>query len=300
MTIIVEPTLAECRRLRPVGPRDHARGLALSGLATLAELRGVVDSALARPRVQFIYLHHVFADEEAGFREILQMLAAQHTFIGHTEAVQRVRDGHIDKPYVSVSLDDGFADNTRAARVLEEFGARGCFFVCPGIVGERDPRRLRDFCAQRLEFPAVTPFLDWAQLESLAARGHEIGGHTMTHPDLGQTGAREAASEIRQSYETLVERLGGVQHFAWPRGRWENMTVAARDAAFAAGYQTVSSAVRGAHIARATGPLANLCIRRDHVLATWPLRHVRYLLMRNAVGASAATNEWPAEYPRVA
>lgn len=300
MSTVAEPTLAECRRLRPPGPRDHARVLTLSGLAAFAELRGGIDSALARPRVQFIYLHHVFADEEPGFRDMLRALAAQHVFIGHTEAVERIREGRIDKPYISVSLDDGFADNARAARILEEFDARGCFFVCPGIVGERDPRRLADFCATRLEFPAVTPFLDWGQLESLMARGHEIGGHTMTHPDLGQTEDDEARSEIQLSYEALVERLGAVQHFAWPRGRWENMTVAARDAAFTAGYQTVSSAVRGAHVARASGPPANLCIRRDHVLATWPLRHIRYLLMRNAVTADGSTNDWPAEYPRVA
>lgn len=300
MTTIVEPTLAECRRLRPVGPRDHARGIALSGLATLAEMRGVVDSALARPRIQFVYLHHVFADEEAGFRSLLRELAVHHAFIGHGEAIGRIRDGRIDRPYVSVSLDDGFADNERAARILEEFDARGCFFVCPGVVGERDPRRLAEFCAKRLQFPTATPFLGWGQLERLVEQGHEIGGHTMTHPDLGDTAADEAASEIRQSYETLVEKLGKVRHFAWPRGRWANMTVGARDAVFAAGYETCSSAVRGAHVAPATGPLANLCLRRDHVLATWPLSHVRYLLMRNAVAASAATNEWPAEYPRVA
>lgn len=300
MTTLVEPTLAECRRLRPAGARAHARGIALSGLATLAEMRGVVDAALVRPRVQFVYFHHVFADEEAGFRRQLGELAAHHSFIAHGEAIARIRDGNIDRPYVSVSFDDGFADNERAARILEEFDARGCFFVCPGIVGERDPRRLAEFCATRLEFPTATPFLDWAQLERLVARGHEIGGHTMTHPDLGDTPSDEAASEIRQSYETLVERLGAVRHFAWPRGRWANMTVAARDAVFSSGYATCSSAVRGAHVAQATGPLANLCLRRDHLLATWPLTHVRYLLMRNAVAASAATNDWPTEYPRVA
>ena len=297
---VAEPTLAECRRVRPASARDHARHALLSGLASLAELRGVVDSALARPRVQFVYLHHVFADEEEGFRTLLRELAIRHEFIGHGEAVTRVRDGRIDKPYVSVSFDDGFADNERAARILEEFGARGCFFVCPGIVGERDPRRLAEFCANRLEFPTTTPFLDWTQLEGLVARGHEIGGHTMTHPDLGETAPDEAASEIHESYESLVRRLGNVRHFAWPRGRWVNMTVAARDAVFAAGYETCSSAVRGAHVAPAPGPSANLCIRRDHVLANWPMSHVRYLLMRNAVAADATTNQWPAEYPRVA
>ena len=300
MIDVPEPTIGQIRRERPRGARDHVRSAVLSGLASLAELRGNVDAALARPRVQFVYFHHVFADEEAGFRAILRELAAHHAFIGHSEAFERIRDGRIDRPYVSVSFDDGFADNERASRILEEFGARGCFFVCPGIVGERAPERLAAFCAERLEFPVTTPFLDWDQLEALLERGHEIGGHTMTHPNLGATEPSDARAEIQGSYEALVARLGAVRHFAWPRGRWEHMTPVARDAVFAAGYQTCASAVRGAHVAPADGNLANLCIRRDHVVADWPLSHVRYLLMRNAVTASAATNDWPAEYPRVA
>ena len=300
MTIVHEPTLAEVRRARPASARDHLRHAVLSGLAWISERRADVAAALARPRVQFVYLHHVLADEEAGFRRLLRMLSAQHTFLSHADAIARVREDRIDRPYVSVSFDDGFADNERAARILEEFGATGCFFVCPGIVGETDPQRLAAFCATRLEFPVVTPFLDWRQLERLVARGHEIGGHTMTHPNLGVTSPQEAAAEIRGSYERLRERLGVVRHFAWPRGRWENMTVAARDAVFAAGYESCASAVRGAHVAGATGAAEDLCIRRDHVLANWPLGHVRYLLMRNAVTASPATNEWPDGYPRVA
>lgn len=297
---IAEPTFADYQRLHRPSIRSFARSTALSALALAAEVRGATESALARPRVQFVYLHHVFADEEAGFRRLLAELANGHVFIGHGEAIDRVRAGRIDRPYVSISFDDGFADNMRAARILEEVGARACFFVCPTIVGEKDRTKLAAFCADRLEFPAVTPFLDWDDLAALIDRGHEVGGHTMTHPDLGTTAPEAAAREIHESRETLVHRLGVARHFAWPRGRWQNFTPAARDAVFAAGYETCSSAVRGCHVEAAPGPGANLCLRRDHVLANWPLSHVRYLLMRNAITASAAENEWPAEYPRVA
>ena len=294
MTSVPEPTFAQYRRLRPPAARDLARSVALSALASAAQIRGAIDRALARPRVQFIYLHHVFVDEGSAFRRLLASLAEQHTFIGHGEAIERVRSGRIDRPYVSVSFDDGFADNLRAASMLEEFGARGCFFVCPGIVGEGDPARLEAFCATRLEFPTATPFMGWDDLERLKARGHEIGGHTMTHPNIADVPAAEARAEIEQSFGVLKTRLGDVRHFAWPRGRWSNFTREAREAVFAAGFESCASAVRGCHVVASPGAARDLCIRRDHVVAAWPLAHARYLLMRNSTEASAADNDWPA------
>jgi hypothetical protein len=70
----------------------------------------------------------------------------------------------------------------------------------------------------------------------------------------------------------------------------------AREAVFNAGFSSCSSAVRGAHVARHTTAPRELCIRRDHVFANWPVDHVNYLLIQNSRSASAATNDWPAEY----
>ena len=59
-----------------------------------------------RARVQFLYIHHIFKDEENSFDELF---LNYHTFISHSEAVNRVINGHIDKPYISISSDDGLA-----------------------------------------------------------------------------------------------------------------------------------------------------------------------------------------------
>jgi peptidoglycan/xylan/chitin deacetylase (PgdA/CDA1 family) len=296
---LAEPTYAECEQVRGKSARDRARLSALSALAWLGKRDGAIERGLARKRIHLVYLHHVFRDEEAGFRSLVKSLAAGHEFIGHSEAVHRIHDGRIDRPYVSFSFDDGFADNIRAARVLEEYGTTGCFFVCPGIVGEQDPSRLRRFCVDRLQFPVATPFLDWRQLEMLVARGHEIGGHTMTHPDLGATPIDRADEEISRSHDAIRARLGSVAHFAWPRGRWINFTPRWRRAVFDAGFTTCASAVRGAHVSASPGSLENLCLRRDHVVANWPISHIRYLLARSSRGASARDNQWPPEYPAV-
>lgn len=290
------PTYARYLALHPPDARARLRGAALSALASGARLTGQLEEHLLRPRVQFIYLHHVFRDEEAGFRRLLRDLARHHTFLSHSDAVDRVTNGRIDRPYVSLSFDDGFADNRVAADILEEFGARGCFYVCPGIVGERDAIRLHDFCRSRLQFPLPSAFLDWDDLESLLARGHEVGAHTMTHPNLGEIGASEMEMEIVSSRDEIVTRLGGVRHFAWPRGQWRHFTSRAREMVFNGGFDSCASAVRGAHVVAAHGPARDLCIRRDHVLANWPLQHVQLFLMLNSMRASERDNRWPDDY----
>jgi peptidoglycan/xylan/chitin deacetylase (PgdA/CDA1 family) len=298
MSAIAEPTFAQYVQARPGGPRASIRAAALSTLAAAAQMSGRMARALRRPRVQFVYLHHVLIDEEQGFRRLLQDLSRLHTFTTYSDAVRRVQAGDIDRPYVCFSWDDGFRDNLRAARVLEEFGTRGCFFVCPGIVGEQSDQSLRAFC-RNLDFPVLTPFLSWQDMEKLVADGHEVGGHTMTHPDLGALSPAAIGDEVARSREEIRKRLGKAQHFAWPRGRWINFSPAARDAVFAAGFISCASAVRGCHVTASGPSAAELCIRRDHIFANWPASHVRYLLMRNSVAASKADNAWPVEYSRV-
>lgn len=61
--------------------------------------------------------------------------------------------------------------------------------------------------------------LSWAQLQEMAAMGMEIGGHTLTHPNLPNATPEEAWVEIAQCKTLLEERLKTkVQHFAYPNG----------------------------------------------------------------------------------
>jgi len=119
--------------------RATARATALDLLASAGRLTGRTAAALARPRVHFVYLHHVFGDEEAGFRALVAHLGRGARIVPYSEAVARVRRGPIDRPCVAFSFDDGFASCRRAAEILEEHGARACFFVVPSMIGERSP-----------------------------------------------------------------------------------------------------------------------------------------------------------------
>ena len=76
----------------------------------------------------------------------------------------------------------------------------------------------------RLKLGDVSAFpknlmLNWSQLNEMVQMGMEIGGHTMTHPNLPSATQDEAWEEIRQCKSLLEARLKiKVSHFAYPNG----------------------------------------------------------------------------------
>lgn len=277
-------------------PRRLARALALDGLSAAARVVGRFRDLGSRPRVQHLYLHHVFEDEEDGFRGLVASLARDHRLISYPEALERIWSGRIDAPYVAFSFDDGLKSCLRAARVLEEFEVRACFFVVGGMVGAKEPGAVEKFCRASLLMPP-SELLDWADLEALLEAGHEVGSHTVTHARLADLSGERVYEEIAGSRELLTRRLGTVRHFAWPYGGQSDVPPGVVEQALAAGYESCASAVRGAHATRV--PAAELCLRRDHVMANWPVRHVRWFMARNAaVATKVAAREVTSEARR--
>src|SRR5262245_50389453 len=291
---MTRPAAASWRDLTPRGPRAAARSAAISSLAAAMRISGRMNALLARPRVQVVILHHLFPDEEQPFRSLLKSLSRQHTFIGFGEAVRRAERGNsdpggIDRPYIAFTFDDGLKHCIRAGAVLREFGATACFFICPAIIGETDPRRIEAFC-KRLEIPPVE-FATWDDLEALRDAGHEVGGHTMTHPNLATLSRHEVSAEIGGCYDAIKSRLGGVEHFAWTFGGFHHMTPEAAHCVYQTGFLTCASGVRGCHPphpphvpSAAHSPnvqrdrVAPLCIRRDQIIAGAPPGHAQYFL----------------------
>ncbi|PXX90720.1 polysaccharide deacetylase [Marinobacter vulgaris] len=74
-----------------------------------------------------------------------------------------------------------------------------------------------------LELPENAPerfaACTWEQLRELQAAGIEIGGHTVTHPTLGQVNSSHAELEIRDCRARLAEELGREPFsFCYPNG----------------------------------------------------------------------------------
>jgi glycosyltransferase involved in cell wall biosynthesis/peptidoglycan/xylan/chitin deacetylase (PgdA/CDA1 family) len=122
------------------------------------------------------------------------------------------------------TFDDGYEDSyLEALPVLEHYGIRGVFYVCPLYVG-RHQREVDDRVL--LEEPAK--FLNWEQLADMAQRGHVIGSHGMTHRELTSLDDDELAEELQRSRAMLEERLGqSVVDFCYPRGKYDDRVLAA-------------------------------------------------------------------------
>src|SRR2546430_2738495 len=63
--------------------------------------------------------------------------------------------------------------------------------------------------------------MDASQRRDLARYGHEIGPHTISHPDLTRLSPAELDRELCASKNALEDLLGQrVTSFAYPKGRW--------------------------------------------------------------------------------
>ncbi|GAA4468974.1 hypothetical protein GCM10023093_27670 [Nemorincola caseinilytica] len=270
--------------------RGYLRDIALTYLARFAD-----ESYLARPRVQFLYLHHIFKDEEAGLDALLQRLGKDHEFISYSSAVDKVLSGNIDKPYISFSSDDGFRNNLKAAEIMNKYGVKACFFINPGITGETDPNKIKRHCSDTLHFPTVD-FLNWDDVNTLLSMGHEIGSQTMMHMNMARTPAAIVSEDVQRSFDVLSAKCGDVKHFAFPYGRFSDLNSNGKKAVFDAGFTSCASAVRGCHITSG-GPIPHtqLCIRRDHIVLAWDIAHIMYFITRNARNANSVNNFFPSE-----
>lgn len=280
----------DIKQLKPTTLRGSLRGMALSGLAA-----GVSQSAFKRPRVHFIYIHHIFKDEEAPLRKLLDILKRDHEFISYTEAIKKIAEGKVDRPYITFSSDDGLQNNVKAAEILSEYGASCCFFINPGIIGVTDKTRLKQYCKDNLQFFPVD-FMNWDEVSKIQKMGHEIGNHTMLHRNVAASGEQELQADLIESLDILRQRCGKIGHFAFPFGRFFHFSKTGRRLVFETGHTSCATAERGAHI-NASNPIAvqDLCIRRDHIVLGWPMSHILYFLASSAKKATEQNNFYPSE-----
>ncbi len=278
--------------LRAKGLRSSFRHMALSGLQFKERLLGG-QKALATPRVQMLFIHHIFEDEATPFDRLVRELAKTHIFVSYSEAVRRIHAGENTEPCISFSSDDGFKNNLLAAEILERYGAKACFFVNPNSIGLFHFNEVESFCRTRLEFPP-TEFLDWHDVSALQARGHEIGAHTMDHTNVANMPIEAFREDLDRSRHILLKRCGAAHHFAFPYGRFFHFSAAAMAAVFEAGFLSCASAERGCHTCEAPIAKNQLLLRRDQIVAAWPFAHNMYFIRRQTRLRKHAETEWPA------
>ena len=202
-----------------------------------------------RVPVIVLYYHRVADDGASGwttsnrtFARQIRWLRDRFELISLQEAQRRVRRGANHRPCVSITFDDGYADNCQQAVPLLIKERIPCtYFVTLQNVLDGEP--FAHDVAEGNSFAPNTP----EQLKAMAAAGMEIGAHTYTHPDLGpMTDRRRLYYEVVSAGEELQELIGRpVRYFAFPIGQYANLNRRAFDLAYEAGYEAVCSAYGG-------------------------------------------------------
>lgn len=196
-----------------------------------------------------VLFYHRVADDRANpwtistaaFETQIRWLKRHFEMISLATGQQRMRSGHNSRPTVTITFDDGYADNSRRALpLLIELGIPCTYFVTTHnvLAGRPFPHDLK------LGYPCSpnTP----AEIRALAAAGIDIGAHTRTHADLGRaTDPRMLAEELLIGQRELEDITGTpVRYFAFPYGQKANLGRKAIDLARTA-YDGVCSAYGG-------------------------------------------------------
>ncbi|WP_319448530.1 MULTISPECIES: polysaccharide deacetylase family protein [unclassified Mycobacterium] len=120
---------------------------------------------------------------------------------------------------VSITFDDGWASAATAAEIMTAHGLTGTFYANSGTIGRPN-------------------YLSLAGLKSIAASGQEVGGHSLTHPDLADLPGDEARRQICDDRKTLLGWGFAVRNFAYPFG---SATPEIEDMVRACGYNSARS-----------------------------------------------------------
>lgn len=163
---------------------------------------------------------------------------------------------------VSLTFDDGIGSQLQGAQILDAEGIDATFFITTSWTGQPG-------------------FLARTDLTDLAGRGHEIGGHTVTHRDLAQLPEAEVRRQICNGRATLEDWGFAPTSFAYP---FASSTTVAQAATDDCGYDTARGlgdirspeSCAGCPVAETLPPADTTYLAApDQVAGSWTLEHLK-------------------------
>lgn len=137
-----------------------------------------------------------------------------------------------------VTFDDAYRDVLGALPLLEELGLPATIFVSTAFADEGRPLAVPELAADAEAHPELLATMTWDELREVAARGVEIGGHTVSHPHLTRVTDAELDRELGESKQRIEDELGRpARLLAYPYGEHDaRVHDAVRRAGYAAGF----------------------------------------------------------------
>jgi peptidoglycan/xylan/chitin deacetylase (PgdA/CDA1 family) len=219
-------------------------------MATLPQRRRTAADRAARGMepVSVLFYHRVadvFRNDwtmpTATFAKQIHWLKERFDIVSLEDAQRRIASGRNCRPTVCLTFDDGYAENMDfALPLLLSEKIPFTYFVSTNHVFGNRPFPHDVAAGQPLEPISLS------QLRELAAAGVEIGAHNRNHIHLGVVSSDEILDEIVGSKHDLEQALEReIRYFAFPYGQPADLSTAAFEIAYNAGYQGVCSAHGG-------------------------------------------------------
>jgi peptidoglycan/xylan/chitin deacetylase (PgdA/CDA1 family) len=174
-----------------------------------------------------ILTHHLVSDRkhrmgmstEAFWRQV-RFLRKHYRIVSLSEAAEMLQTGRVDAPSVSLTFDDGYADNFVSLRaVAEEVNIPVSLFITTQPVSQHTEFQHDVAKGDYGAFP-----MTWGQIRYWKSRGAEFGSHTRTHVRCGLVDEAALEDEIVGSRDDFEAKLGAPpRFFAFPYGDHQNM-----------------------------------------------------------------------------
>ncbi len=117
---------------------------------------------------------------------------------------------------LSITFDDGFHSNLKAAEILEEFELKATFFICTAHLTNDEVTDVYGAKARLSE----------EEILNLHTRGFEIGSHTVHHLDLTLLSDEQLYLELYQSKKKLESIIDApVKSLSIPYGIWNRKVI---------------------------------------------------------------------------
>jgi len=175
-----------------------------------------------------VLFYHRVADEHPNawtmtrseFKQQIDWMQENFDIVSLEEAQHRISSGSNDRPTLSITFDDGYAENCEfALPLLVERKIPATYFVTTHHTFNQKP------FPHDVKADCPLPTNSIELLEYLDQAGIEIGAHTRTHVDLGSiTDERVLMDEVATStvkLEALLQRK--IRYFAFPYGQVANL-----------------------------------------------------------------------------
>ncbi|WP_442544915.1 S-layer homology domain-containing protein [Arthrobacter sp. KN11-1C] len=164
-------------------------------MSTTNDQQGTTESpreGRTRPKMTRIRLAKHFGKRWTAFGSTALVVAGLLAAVGFAAPAHAAPN-----TVVSLTFDDGNADQLTAESTMKSLGLVGTFFITTGWIDQ-------------------PTYLTSANLQQIAADGNEIGGHTVTHPDLVSLTAAESTRQICDGRVALMNMGFKVTSFAYP------------------------------------------------------------------------------------